>query len=209
MDRNFARVMPLVLKHEGGYVNHPKDPGGHTNKGVTLATFRVYKPKATVADLKAISTDMVHRIYRDGYWNKVRGDDLPSGLDYAVFDFAVNSGPGRAAKYLQAAVGVKQDGNIGPETLRAVSRYDTAKLINALCDARMAFLRKLPTWGTFGKGWSSRVAGVRKEALALAASPTIPTKPETVVVEESPAQPKKIGLLAWLIDFITAIFWRK
>lgn len=188
MERNFTAVMPLVLKHEGGYVNHPKDPGGHTMKGVTLATFRKYKPGATVADLKAISNDMLNRIYRDGYWNQIRGDQLPTGVDYAVFDFAVNSGPGRAAKYLQAAVGVKQDGVIGPDTLAAVAKQNPVKLVHALCDARLAFMRGLSTWGTFGKGWSSRVAGVRKKAVAMASEPAGVPKPVPAPVQ--PATPK-------------------
>ena len=182
---NFARSLPLVLKHEGGFANHPDDPGGATMKGVTLATFRRYKPGASVADLKAISNEMLGRIYRDGYWNVVRGDDLPSGVDYAVFDFAVNSGPGRAAKYLQAVVGVAQDGEIGPATLAAVKKVgDSAAIINSLCNRRLAFLQGLKTWSTFGKGWSSRVSGVRKEALAMAGQPSSSTpapKPTTPV----------------------------
>lgn len=231
MDRNFGTVMPLILKHEGGYVNHPRDPGGHTNKGVTLATLRRYKPGATVADLKGISNDLLHQIYKDGYWDQVKAYALPSGVDYAVFDFAVNSGPGRAAKYLQAAVGVKQDGIIGNDTLAAVAKHDPDKLINSICDARMAFLKKLPTWNTFGKGWASRVAGVRKKALALAAgaqpapappkpvtAPQIPTDPVVVHVEDNPpavkpgpAQ-KPVERNPWwiaLFAFLGAIFGRK
>lgn len=235
MDQNFGAVMPLVLKHEGGYVNHPKDPGGHTNKGVTLLTFQRYKPGATVADLKKISDDMVYRIYRDGYWNEVKGDQLPSGVDYAVFDFAVNSGPDRAAKYLQAAVGVKQDGIVGPDTLNAVAKHDPVKLVNAICDARLAFLKRLATWGTFGKGWSSRVAGVRKKAVALASVPADAPKPvpapqapeapkdapaatepalrlepgTVVIIKESPPQETRNWLLAKIIDAFLAIFGRK
>lgn len=237
MERNFTVVMPAVLKHEGGFSNHPADPGGATMKGVTLATFRKYKPGATVADLKAISNDMLNRIYRDGYWNKIKGDQLPSGVDYAVFDFAVNSGPGRAIKYLQAAVGVKQDGVIGPDTLDAVAKQDPVKLVNALCDARLAFMRKLSTWPTFGKGWSSRVAGVRKKAVALAGvpagapkpvpapqgpetpkpkpaatKPALPLEPGTVVVlppDNTPDLPVKNRLLALFIDIIAWLFPRK
>lgn len=211
MDRNFARSLSLVLKHEGGFANHPKDPGGATMKGVTLNTFRRYKPGATVADLKAISTDMLGRIYRDGYWNVVKGDDLPSGVDYAVFDFAVNSGPGRAAEYLQAIAGVAQDGEIGPKTLAAVAKLDPAAVINSLCNRRMAFLRGLKTWPTFGKGWTSRVAGVRKEALAMVGSkPTIPSTPGVVVIkDDTPVKWSKNRLLAWLLDIILAIFGGK
>jgi lysozyme family protein len=190
MNRTFERALPLVLRHEGEFANHPKDPGGATMKGVTLKTFQRYKPGATVADLKAISPDMLARIYRDGYWNAVKGDDLPAGVDYAVFDFAVNSGPGRAAKYLQAASGVAQDGQIGPATLAAVAKQNPVALINSICDARLAFLRRLETWPTFGKGWSSRVAGVRKEALRMAASePAQAPKPVPAQVEPPAGKP--------------------
>lgn len=232
MNRNFERALPLVLRHEGGFADHPKDPGGATMKGVTLKTFQRYKPGATVADLKAISPDMLARIYRDGYWNAVKADDLPAGVDYAVFDFAVNSGPGRAAKYLQGACGVAQDGQIGPATLAAVAKQNPVALINSICDARLAFLRRLDTWSTFGKGWSSRVAGVRKEALRMAASvPQVAPKPVPAPVEPPAPQtppaakpalpvgngevfkippdnsrlPAKNGLLALLLDIINLI----
>ena len=99
MQSNFARALANVLVHEGGFVNHPKDPGGATNKGITIATFRKWvKRDGTIDDLKNISAADVAKVYRKHYWDKVRGDDLPSGVDYAVFDYAVNSGPGRAAK---------------------------------------------------------------------------------------------------------------
>lgn len=169
MDRNFARALPLILKHEGGFVNHPRDPGGATNKGITLATFRRYvKPGGSVEDLKRLTTAQAGTVYRRQYWDAVHGAELPDGVDYAVFDFAVNSGTSRAAKYLQAVVGAVQDGKIGPNTLKAVRAKDPEDVINALCDMRLAFLKRLSTWGTFGRGWSSRVAGVRKHALEMA-----------------------------------------
>jgi lysozyme family protein len=166
----FERALAAVLKHEGGFVDHPKDPGGATNKGITLATFRRFvKRDGTVADLKAITNEQVAKCYRAHYWNAVRGDELPPGLDYAVFDFAVNSGPSRAARYLQGLIGVEADGKIGPATIKAVNLHLNRELINALCDQRMAFLRRLNTFPTFGKGWTRRVDGVRKLALELAA----------------------------------------
>lgn len=165
----FDRALAAVLKHEGGFVNHPKDPGGATNKGITLGTFRRWlKNDATVADLKKITPEQVARIYRLHYWNAIRGDDLPAGLDYAVFDFAVNSGPSRAARYLQGLIGVKADGKIGPATLKAIRTHFSRELIHALCDQRMSFLRRLKTFPTFGKGWTRRVDGVRALALKLA-----------------------------------------
>lgn len=175
MDRNFERALSLVLKHEGGWSDHPKDPGGATMKGVTLANFRRYiKPNATKEDLRRITDEQVATIYRRYYWDAVAGAELPGGIDYAVFDFAVNSGPARAAKYLQAVVGAKQDGKIGPATLKATRAMVRATVINDLCDRRMDFLRRLPTWGTFGRGWTSRVSGVRAEALKMAAMPDVP-----------------------------------
>jgi lysozyme family protein len=175
MDRNFARALSLVLKSEGGWSDNPADPGGATMKGVTLANFRRYvKADATKADLRAITNDQVATIYRRFYWDAIAGAELPGGIDYAVFDFAVNSGPGRAAKYLQAAVGAAQDGRIGPATLRAISARPWGAVIDDLCDARLAFLRRLPTWPVFGKGWSDRVRSVRAQALLMSAPPPAP-----------------------------------
>lgn len=169
MQSSFDRALSAVLKHEGGFVNHPKDPGGATNKGITLATFRKWVKKGgTAADLKALTTAQAAKVYRGQYWNKIHGDELPAGIDYAVFDFAVNSGVSRAARYLQGLVGVKADGVIGPKTIAAVNKHFSRDLIHKLCDDRMAFLRRLPTFKTFGKGWTRRVEGVRKLALQLA-----------------------------------------
>lgn len=165
---NFERSLAAVLKHEGGWADHPADPGGATMKGVTLGTYRRYKPGATKADLRKITDAELKRIYRDGYWNKVRGDELPKGVDYAVFDFAVNSGMGRAIPFLQRVVGVTADGHLGPLTLAAVDRKGAAAVITDLCDARLAWLKRLDTWATFGKGWSSRVNGVKKLGLIMA-----------------------------------------
>lgn len=180
MDRNFARALSLVLKSEGGWSDNPADPGGATMKGVTLANFRRYvKAGASKADLQEISSEQVATVYRRFYWDAVAGAELPGGIDYAVFDFAVNSGPGRAVKYLQAAVGAVQDGRIGPATLRAISARPRGAVIDDLCDARLAFLRQLPTWPVFGKGWSDRVRSVRAQALLMSApQPPPPPSPD-------------------------------
>lgn len=196
MDRNFARALSLVLKHEGGWSDHPKDPGGATMKGVTLANFRLFvKPDATKADLRKITDEQIATVYRRHYWDAVAGAELPGGVDYAVFDFAVNSGPGRAAKYLQSVVGAKQDGKVGPATLAAVRKTMRPTVINDLCDKRMGFLRRLKTWPTFHNGWTRRVSEVRDEALKMAVQPdkeppviiekTIPVAVNTPVVPES------------------------
>ncbi|WP_217577590.1 glycoside hydrolase family 108 protein [Mesorhizobium sp. GbtcB19] len=176
MDRNFARALSLVLKSEGGWSDNPADPGGATMKGVTLANFRRYvKADASKADLRTISDAQVATVYRRFYWDAAAGAELPDGVDYAVFDFAVNSGPGRAAKYLQAVVGVVQDGRIGPATLAAARAKPAGAVIDALCDARLAFLQRLPTWPSFGRGWSARVAAVRRQALLISAAPPATT----------------------------------
>ncbi|RWL45291.1 MAG: hypothetical protein EOR60_15210 [Mesorhizobium sp.] len=188
MDRNFARSLALVLKSEGGWSDNPADPGGATMKGVTLANFRRYvKADATKADLKKITDDQVATVYRRFYWDAVAGAQLPDGVDYAVFDFAVNSGPGRAAKYLQAVVAVAQDGRIGPATLAAARAKPSGAVIDALCDARLAFLKRLPTWSEFGKGWGNRVESVRRASLSMTIQPATPAPPAPVT---PPAVPK-------------------
>jgi lysozyme family protein len=166
----FGRALALVLKHEGGYVDHPKDPGGATNLGVTIGTLSDWLGrKATKAEVKALKPATVAPIYRKRYWDAARCDTLPAGVDYAVFDFAVNSGVSRSVMALQRAVGVADDGKIGPITLWAISKADPELLISRLCTDRLSFLMRLSTWKSFGKGWRSRVQGVEREALKMAA----------------------------------------
>ena len=172
MKINFAQALGLTLRHEGGFVSHPKDPGGAMNKGITLATFSLYLGrKASVDELKMISDTQLCEIYRKQYWDKVRGDDLPGGLDFCVFDFAVNSGPGRAAKMLQDLVGAEADGSIGHKTVAAVlehvSRETLPKTIDQYQAKRLHYLQALPHWETFGKGWGRRVNEVLEEAMLM------------------------------------------
>lgn len=169
MESNYAGSLAAVLVHEGGYVNHPKDPGGATNKGVTQ---RVYDDWRTARGLptrsvKHLLQAELESIYRRQYWDAIKGDDLPSGVDYCVFDFAVNSGANRAARFLQEAVLVTVDGKIGPVTLAAVAQAPADKLIDLICDLRMCFLRNLDIFKTFGKGWTRRVEDVRAKARAM------------------------------------------
>jgi lysozyme family protein len=169
MKDNFDKCLQLVLVHEGGFADHEDDPGGATMKGVTLATFRrFFGNDRTVNDLRNITQAQLGTIYRAGYWDKCRCDQLPSGVDYCVFDAAVNSGPGRAVIWLQAAVGAVRDGGIGPQTLTKVAVNEPRNIINGMCDQRMAFLRRLRTFAVFGRGWTRRVAQVRLSALDMA-----------------------------------------
>lgn len=193
MKSNFDHCLRLVLAHEGGWADHPKDPGGATMKGVTLATYRKYKPGATKAQLRAISDADLAMIYRDGYWNKVKGDDLPAGLDLVAFDAAVNSGVSRGAKWLQSALGVPADGKVGPKTIAAANAAHKEAVIDRACDLRLGFLRQLGTWKTFGKGWTRRVESVRDTASKMAADHVTVTP----VAPSSQSNPFA-ALIAWL-----------
>jgi lysozyme family protein len=164
----FARALPRVLAHEGGYVNDPHDPGGATNRGITFRVYDAYRTRKGLPtrDVRAIAAAEVSEIYRLQYWDAVKGDELPPGLDYVLFDGAVNSGPSQSIKWLQRALGtVAIDGQIGQATLAAVMEHGRpADLVDKICDRRLAFLQALKTWPRFGKGWRARVEGVRKTA---------------------------------------------
>ena len=169
MRANLTQSVDLILKHEGGYVDHPRDPGGCTNHGITIATYRkLVDPNGTCASLRAMSRGVAEAIYRDTYWSAVNGDGLPGGVDLMVFDFGVNAGPSRAARALQAAVGAGRDGVIGPLTLERVRAMDPAQLVRGYAARRLDYYRSLKTWSTFGKGWTSRVAETLELALKLA-----------------------------------------
>ena len=172
MKANFRKVMPYIFSEEGGYADNPADPGGATNMGITIGTLSGWQGRpATVQEVNDLSRDEATQIYQKQFWNKIDGDALPSGLDYALFDFAGNSGPGRAAKMLQAMAGVPQDGAIGARTVAALAGRPVGEVINALSDARAGWLRGLSTAATFGAGWLARVERVRTRALSLAATP--------------------------------------
>lgn len=170
MKENFDKALTAVLQHEGGFVNHPSDPGGMTNLGCTKATWEEYcgHPVDEKA-MRALTPADVAPLYKRKYWDKVCGDDLPSGVDYVVFDCAINSGPGRAAKFLQACVGATADGAIGPKTLAAVAAANPKQLVEDYNKRRLSFLMDLPHWGTFGKGWGRRVAEVQSKADSMTA----------------------------------------
>lgn len=164
---SFAAALAFTLQAEGGWSDDPADPGGATMKGITLATFRQHYPGSTVDDLRDISDDQVADIYRTGYWNAVKGDDLPAGVDLSVFDMAVNAGPGRSIRLLQGVVGADPDGVIGPETMGAVAAQDHGSTIERLRDAQQQYYGSLPTFDRFGAGWTNRTNARRDAALAL------------------------------------------
>jgi lysozyme family protein len=169
VEDNFNESLAHVLKHEGGFVNHPKDPGGATNLGCTKRVWEEWVGhEVTVDDIRSLTVADVTPLYKKKYWDAVRGDDLPRGVDFAVFDLAINSGTGRASKLLQRAVGVAADGAIGPATLAAVASINPRELATKVCEARLAFLQGLPTWETFGKGWGRRVKETEKVAFNMA-----------------------------------------
>jgi len=197
---NFNRVMEGVFRHEGGFVDHPRDPGGATNMGITIGTLSAWRGRSVSPDdVRALTKSEAMQIYKRNYWDKVRGDDLPAGLDYVAMDGAVNSGPRRGAQWLQRALGVKDDGVIGPQTVAAARGADAASVINKALDKRMAFLRGLRTFDTFGRGWTRRVSEVRSEALGMARIRG-PIIPQTNAAE--PVAPAPAPKLSWLADLI-------
>lgn len=205
-----ARAIPLILKHEGGFVNHPKDPGGATNKGITLATFQRYiKPGGTVEDLKRLTEDQAVVVYKRRYWDAVMADMLPPGVDYTVADFAVNSGPTRAARELQRVVGATVDGKIGPQTLEAVRAMDPQEVVKKLNARRLAFMKSLKggaMWQTFGRGWQRRVDEVLATSLVWATERRADAPPAPPAVEV----PRNAGgLWAAIVAFLARAFGGK
>ena len=168
MKVNYDKCLETILHHEGGYVNHPKDPGGETNLGVTK---RVYQEHGGTKDMKDLLVEDVAPIYKKGYWDKMKGDELPSGLDLCVFDFGVNAGPGRAAKFLQQMIGTTVDGGIGPNTLAKLEEYirenGEHEAVNKYQEMRQKYYENLSTFATFGRGWTRRVQETTKLALDL------------------------------------------
>ena len=167
--QNWIKCLETILHHEGGYVNHPKDPGGETNLGVTK---RVYEDFGGTKDMKDLTREDVEPIYKKNYWDRVKGDDLPAGLDLCVFDFGVNAGTGRAAKFLQKMIGTTPDGGIGPMTLKSLESYVTTNgienTIKRYQAGRQAYYESLSTFATFGRGWTRRNQETTKLALTMA-----------------------------------------
>lgn len=168
----FDKCLPMLLKHEGGYVNHPRDPGGMTNLGVTRRVWEDYSGKpADEATMRALTPSKVAPLYKARYWTPVGCDDLPPALAHCVFDFSVNAGPGKAAKYLQKLVGAATDGKVGRATLEAVQAFvrahGVAEAVRGYQQLRRTFYHGLSTFDTFGRGWIRRVDRVETEALKM------------------------------------------
>lgn len=173
MKGNFDACLKLVLAHEGGFVNHPRDPGGMTNLGVTQKAWQAFVGRPVdEAEMRGLTPEKVGPFYQSFYWHTGRCDDLPAGVDYVVFDTAINSGPARSARLFQRTLGIQDDGRIGPGTIATAQKADIRDLIEKMCDNRLAFLQGLATWTTFGKGWGKRVAEVKRKALEMAGEPT-------------------------------------
>lgn len=172
---NFNAALKEVLTHEGGFVNHPKDPGGMTNLGVTKQTYEDWIGyPVSERIMRGLTVKHVEKLYKARYWDVVKGDELPLGLDLCVFDFAVNAGPRRAARYLQVMLGAAADGIIGPKTLDLLNKYikdhGISHAIERYQSAREEYYKLLPTFSTFGRGWLRRVKDTKSEALDMASA---------------------------------------
>jgi len=171
MQNNFEKCLEMLLVHEGGYVNHPDDPGGETNLGVTKRVWQEWVGHdVSEKEMRNLTPKMVGPLYKRKYWDACRADELVSGLDYCVFDVAVNSGVGRAIKLLQSVVGATPDGGYGSITAALVkeAEKDPERLISLYSAKRLDFLESLKAFPVFGKGWSRRVAEVKEKALEMA-----------------------------------------
>lgn len=203
-----------LLASEGGYSNHPSDPGGPTNFGITIADYRKYvKPNAIAADVRAMRVDEAKRIYRAKYWDAQKCDSLPAGVDYAVFDYGVNSGIGRSGKVLRRVMGMDDSTSVVTSAVIDAARSrDPVKLVNAICDERIRFLQRLSTWKTFGGGWGPRVASVRAVGTRMATTkervpdPIPETAPGKGKVPEPQVTPPSTGgggivVVTWMSVF--------
>ena len=171
MSNKFSEALKVILHHEGGYVNHPTDPGGMTNMGVTKRVYEEWVGYSVSENtMQNLKEEDVAPIYKKNYWDRVKGDDLPEGLDLCIFDFAVNAGPGRAAKFIQRLVGTTVDGGIGPNTLKCIDDYvkksSVDETIEKYQSMRQEYYEGLSTFETFGRGWTRRVDEVTEKAIS-------------------------------------------
>ncbi|MBM6592365.1 glycoside hydrolase family 108 protein [Microvirga pudoricolor] len=199
--RSFEPALRAVLDLEGGFVRHPGDPGGATNRGITQRTLaRARGRPVTVDEVRALTAPEAGAIYRRLYWDAVRADGLPAGIDLALFDFAVHSGPARSVRALQRLLGVRPDGRVGRETLLAAAAADPEEVIRGLTRKRLGFLQRLGPWRLFGRGWKRRVLAVERAALALVpqALKEIPMPDTKSILASRTVWSNLLGLLAVL-----------
>lgn len=162
---NWPTSLALMLKSEGHFVNHPSDPGGMTNLGVTKKAWEAWvKHPVDEAEMRSLTPEIVAPFYKTKYWDACKCDQLPLGIDYAVFDFAVNAGASRASRTMQTALGTAADGIIGPATIGVAVNADPDHFLEKFSAAKEQFYRNLPTFEHFGKGWLRRVAEVKRAA---------------------------------------------
>ena len=210
-ESRFPACLTIILKFEGGYVDHPKDPGGATNHGITRKTLAAWRgialrqlPKSAV---RALGDEETEAIYKSRYWDICRCGELPPGVDLVVFDGAVNSGPSRSVKWLQSSLGVGADGALGPKTLSAVKSANPRQLVAAILDHRKKFLKRLSGWKTFGRGWSARLSAVKKAAIAVAQHQG-ELKPELqdAVLSETKLEPPAKETTSWFHFYCKRLF---
>ncbi len=190
--QNYDESLRRLLVHEGGYTNHPSDPGGPTKYGITIHDYRKYiDANGTAADVKNMTLPQAKRIYDQRYWSSQRCNDLPAGVDYSIFDYGVNSGIGRSGKVLRRLCGLPDNTSVvTPEVVDAVRKRDAVELVKAINTERLAFLKRLKTWPTFGKGWGRRVSEVLSYSLMLCQIRTAPviTQPTAPIVAADKAK---------------------
>lgn len=190
---SFETCLTETLKWEGNYSNHPQDTGGPTMRGVIQRVYDAWRkrnglPRRSVRNLEESE---LQAIYRENYWQLVRGDELPPGVDLATFDYGVNSGPPRSVSHLQEVLGVKIDGHMGPVTLEAVNAADPVEIVKKLCARRRKFVRQIKSYPTFGKGWNRRIDGIEQVACAMCELPIRDTP--VVPIADADAQSETQG----------------
>lgn len=199
MRSNKEKVLAFTYKEEGGYGNDPHDPGGATNLGIIQVEYNKYRTAKGLPEqsVRRITKAEADEIYTRSYWNKVDGDDLPAGIDLVIYDYGVNSGPGRSIEYAQRVLNVEVDGILGPITLAALKAVEPRKFIRDFDADRLAFLQRLKTYAYFGKGWSARVKRCTNAALAMVGE--APKHIETPVMEPKMLPEIILGIVRHII----------
>jgi lysozyme family protein len=164
---DFDKCFDFTVGVEGGYSNNLHDKGGPTKYGITLPVLSAWRGgiELDAEDVECMDLAEAKDIYKHNYWTPIHGDELPQGIDLCTFDAAINSGVSNAIRWLQAVIKVKVDGLLGPKTIIAAQTCEPGEVINDLLNLREAYLRSLPDWKYFGKGWKHRIDNLRCAAL--------------------------------------------